>query len=97
MSAPGVGLADASTLGVSCLNVGMLQENAFGKRQQQKVQELAGSVQRWLIEGDGPAVVGLNEIHPSIADKVEDELHMLGLGVQKATNDSDALFWRPPR
>ena len=43
----------------------------FLKKQEDYVAQLARHVNTWL-RGD-PAVVGLNEIHPSIADKLDKE------------------------
>ena len=60
---------DASTLGVTACNVGMIQEDAFTKTQDSKVAELAGHVERWLEEG--PAMVGLHEIHPNSVTKLQ--------------------------
>ncbi len=81
----------ASTLGVTAVNVGMIQAESFGKSQDNMVAELAGHVEKWLEEG--PAVVGLNEIHPSIAMKLG---HMLALKVDVgiATHESNSLLWR---
>ena len=64
---------DASTLVVTAFNVGMIHENSFKKKQDQHVTELASHVKTWLR--GGPAVVGLNEIHPSIADKLVEKLY----------------------
>ena len=80
---------DAPTLGVTAFNVGMIQAHAFKKEQDEKVAELAGHVKQWLKEG--PAVVGLNEIHPSIAQKLVDELQQQQLNVGIATDDSNSL------
>ena len=96
MAAASVGFADASTLDVNCLNVGMMQEDAFGKNQTSKVIQLADTVSRWLREAPGPAVVGLNEIHSKIADHVQNQLHLQECYVMKATHGSDSLFWSPP-
>ena len=43
----------------------MIQAPSFEKLLDKKVAELAGHVKKWLEEG--PAVVGLNEIHPKTA------------------------------
>ena len=87
---------DASTLGVTAFNVGMIQEDAFtGKKykagkQDDNLEELAGHVQRWLEDG----VVGLNEIHPSLVQKLVKKLEERRLDVGHATSDSNSLFWR---
>jgi hypothetical protein len=86
---------DASTLGVTAFNVGMLQAISFAQRQDEKVAELAGHVKRWLEEG--PAVVGLNEIAPSIAKKLVEKLKEQKLDVDIATSDSNSLLWRTPQ
>ena len=83
---------DASTLGVTAFNVGMIQEDAFKLTQDEKLQELALHVATWLQEG--PAVVGLNEIHPRLVEKLALKLE-LNLGI--ATNDSNSLLWRTPQ
>ena len=64
---------DASTLTATAFNVGMIGEDSF--ETQQKVKQLARWVIEWL-EGTGGAVVGLNEIHPTIARKLWRQLHM---------------------
>ena len=86
---------DASTLGVTAFNVGMLQAISFAQTQDEKVAELAGHVKRWLEEG--PAVVGLNEIAPSIAKKLVEKLKEQKLDVDIATSDSNSLLWRTPQ
>ena len=83
---------DASTLGVTAFNVGMIQEVAFTKSQDSKVAELAGHVERWLEEG--PAVVGLNEIHESLVAKLQ---LVLKVDVDIAINESNCLLWRTPQ
>ena len=83
---------DASSLGVTAFNVGMIQEDAFTKMQDSKVAELAGYVERWLEEG--PAVVGLNEIHPHIVTKLQ---HKLKVDVDIAIHESNCLLWRTPQ
>ena len=75
--------ADASTLGVT----------AFGRMQDEKVAELARYVEQWLQLEDGPAVVGLNEVAPTIAQKVVEKLE-LEVGI--ATHDSNSVLWRTP-
>ena len=84
--------ADASTLGVTAFNVGMIHANAFFKTQGSKVAELAGYVERWLEEG--PAVVGLNEIHRDIVTKLLDKLKF---NVGFAFHESNCLLWRTPQ
>ena len=87
------GTPDASTLGATCWNVGMIDPFSFAKTQESKVAELAGHVNKWLQ--DGPAVVGINEIHPTIANYLVQCLRAHhGLAVGIATNDSDSLLWR---
>ena len=83
---------DASTLGVTAFNVGMIQEDAFIKTQDLKVAELASHVERWLEEG--PAVVGLNEIHPDIVAKL---WLVLKGDVDIAIDDSNCRLWRTPQ
>ena len=88
------GNPDASTLGATCFNVGMIEESSFARHGQTgKVIELAGSVFQWLR--DGPAVVGLNEIHPNIALALVEQLEKHhGLAVGIATHESNSLLWR---
>ena len=86
---------DASSLGVTAFNVGMIQENAFtGKKhkgqQDANLEELADLAQRWLEDG----VVGLNEIHPSLVQKLVKKLEERRLDVGNATSDSNSLLWR---
>ena len=93
--------ADASTLGtltVTALNVGMIQEDAYRSSQGVKVKKLAGHVLGWL-DGPGAAVVGLNEIHPTIAGELMRLLQQLAqaMGVQIATSESNSLLWRAPQ
>ena len=57
--------------------------------------ELAGHVKKWLEEG--PAVVGLNEIHPKIAQKLVEKLERQQLDVDIATDDSNSLLRRTPQ
>ena len=66
----GDGPPDASTLGVSALNVGMPEEHSFLKKQDKKVADLADIIEQWFDDMPGPAVVGLNEIAPGIANKL---------------------------
>ena len=85
---------DASTLVVTAFNVGMMNEKAFNflKKQEDYVAQLARHVNTWL-RGD-PAVVGLNEIHPSLVQKLVKKLEERRLDVGHATSDSNSLFWR---
>ena len=85
--------ADASTLGVTAFNVGMINPDSFGRMQDEKVAELARYVEQWLQLEDGPAVVGLNEIAPTIAQKVVEKLE---LEVDIVTHDSNSVLWRTP-
>ena len=79
--------ADASTLGVTAYNVGMIQANAFIKTQGSLVTKLAGYVESWLEEG--PAVVGLNEIHRDIVTKLHRKLKV---NVDIAIHESNCLL-----
>ena len=83
---------DASILGVTAINVGMPQADAFGWWQGMRVAELANHVTKWL--SDGPTVVGLNEIAPDIAEKLEKELEHRGLDVVIETHESNSLLWQ---
>ena len=88
---------DASTLGVSALNVGMPEEHSFGKRQSSKVAQLADIIERWLGDTQGPAVVGLNEIAPGIANNLVRELvEARVLNVGSAAHETNCLLWRAP-
>ena len=84
---------DASTLTVTAFNVGMPQADSFYMSQDEKVAKLAEYVMRWLEEG--PAAVGLNEIHSSIAQKLEQRL-ALKFNVGIFSDDSNSLLWRSP-
>ena len=88
--------ADASMLGATAFNVGMITDHAFKNTQDQKVAELAGHVEQWLVLDGGPAVVGLNEIAPNIAQKLVARLKRQGLDVEIATHESNSLLWRIP-
>ena len=88
---------DASMLGVTAFNVGMIQEDCFTSKkkygegkQDENLEQLAGHVQRWLEDG----VVGLNEIHPSLVQKLVKKLEERRLDVGHATSDSNSLLWR---
>ena len=86
-----------STLGVTAFNVGMISAGAYeasGTRDE-KVATLAGHVSSWL-RGEGPAVVGLNEIHTLIAGKLRAEVQKWGLVVDMAELESNCLLWRTP-
>ena len=85
---------DASTLWVTALNVGMLQANSFKKSQDEKVAKLAGRVEKWLEED--LAVVGLNEIHPSIAEKLKRALDEK-VNVRMFMHETNSLVWRIPQ
>ena len=87
---------DASTLGVTAFNVGMIDPKAFAKTQYDKVAELATHVKSWL-DSEELAVVGLNEIAPSIAEKLVEELERRKLDVGIATSESNSLLWRTPQ
>ena len=90
-----LGTPDASTLGATAFNVGMLQVDSFGNKHSARVNELAGYVKTWLE--DGPAVVGLNEIAPNIAEHLVERLqqhHKFNVGI--ATHQSNSVMWRNP-
>ena len=78
----------------TALQVGMLQADSFKHQQGVLVAKLAGHIKGWL-DGPGAAVVGLNEIHPTIARKLEQKLAQT-MGVQLATSYSNSLLWRAP-
>ena len=63
--------------------------------QDKEVAELAGHVKKWLEEGG--AVVGLNEIHPTIAEKLVKELKRQQLVVDIDTDASNSLLRRTPQ
>ena len=86
---------DASTLVVTAFNVGMLGERAAKKKQVLKdyAAQLAHHVDTWL-RGDPAGVVGLNEIHPSLVQKLVKKLEERQLSVGHATSDSNSLLWR---
>ena len=87
---------DASTLGVTAFNVGMISATAFTGSpwggQDAKVALLAGYVETWLEHG--PAVVGLNEIHATIVKKLQLKLKDV---VDVASHDTNCLLWRTPQ
>ena len=91
-------LSDASTLGVACINVGMQNEHRYGNKQDEKVDVLAGWVREWLnVLGEGEdVVVGINELHPTIATKLVELLcggaDAVNVGV--FTHYSNTLLWR---
>jgi len=86
--------SDASTLRVTAFNVGMPQADCFIKSQDAKVAMLAGFVEEWL--DDGLAVVGLNEIHSSIAQKLEQALApKFNVGIY--SDGTNSLLWRLPQ
>ena len=45
---------------------------------------------------EGPAVVGLNETHPDIAEKLVNELRRKKVDVEIATHESNSVLWRTP-
>ena len=84
---------DASTLTVTAFSVGMPQADCFINSQDEKVEMLAGRVKEWLDEG--LAVVGLNEIHSSIAQKLEQALApKFNVGIY--SDGTNSLLWRLP-
>ena len=86
---------DASTLGVTGFNVGMPQKDNFLSSQDSKVEKLAAFVKEWLEEG--PVVVGLNEIHHDIAEKLVMELRKNNkVDVEIATHETNCVLWRTP-
>ena len=90
-SPPAPHYPDASTLGVTAFNVGMIAENSFYQSQDEKVEELASHVRMWLEER--PAVVGLNEIHPNIGKKLQSVLQQ-EVDVDIAAHESNCILWR---
>ena len=91
---PGGDAPDASMLGVACLNVGMMTAASFTRKpatQDAKIAELAENVIGWLAGGF--AVVGLNEIHDSLAAKLVDECRRRGTLVERQTDDTNAMLW----
>ena len=49
-----------------------------------------------MVSEVGPAVVGVNEIHSSIAEKLVAQLEQhFDVGI--ATSDSNSLLWRTPQ
>ena len=84
----------ALALKVTAFNVGMIQADAHTSKNQQeeKIKTLAELVKEWLREGN--AVVGLNEIHLSIAEKLVEQLQHRDVEVEKAFNDTDCLLWQ---
>ena len=84
--------ADASTLCCTAFNVGMNMPSSFATSQDEKLQILAGHVQKWLDQ-PGPAVVGLNELAAPLQQKlVLDKLGNVPIGL--AANDTNCLLWR---
>ncbi len=84
-----------STLRVTAFNVGMIHANSFGAAQDDKVDTLADYVSSWLL-GEGPAVVGLNELHGTITNNLVAMLALKGLLVETAQHESNCLLWRTP-
>ena len=82
------------------MNVGMIQADSFKSTQALKVKKLAGHVLEWL-DGQGAAVVGLNEIHPTIVEKLMRVLETHGTpqtrNIQLARCESNSLLWRAPQ
>ena len=52
---------------------------------------MASHVRMWLEEG--PAVVGLNEIHPSIGKKLQSVLQQ-EVDMEIAIHESNCILWR---
>ena len=72
----------------------MLQADSFKESRDEKVAKLAGHVETWLEEG--LAAVGLNEIHPSIAEKVKRALEeKVNVGIYM--HETNSLVWRIPQ
>ena len=92
------GHRDASTLTVTAFNVGMLERDSFKGQQKVKVKKLALIVLEWLTEPGG-AVVGLNEIHLEIAEKLRNELRQKApaMDVQTISSQSNTLLWCAPQ
>jgi hypothetical protein len=82
-------LSDASSLGAICINVGMTNEDSYGLEQDAKVQQLADWLTQWL--NGGAAVVGINELHPTIAKKLAARLGAFHAGI--ATDETNSLVW----
>ena len=88
---------DASTLVVSCLNVGMNTADAFSGSQEEKLESLADIVHKWLFkEDDRCSVVGLNELHETLGKILVEKLRERGLEVESAQSDTNALLWPTP-
>ena len=103
MSAAGPSLAassdaDASMLSVTAFNAGMIAEDSFKRSQGPKVNTLARWVIEWL-EGPYGAVVGLNEIHQTIAEKLLVELRGSApfMRIDSAVLQTNCLIWRAPQ
>ena len=101
MPSPGASTpADASTLGeasklkLTSLNVGMNEAGSFAGSQGAKVKTLARHVQVFLA-GPDAAVVGFNELHSTIADKVMRVLEQVAPtdNFQIATRGTNSLLW----
>ena len=56
--------------------------------------ELAKHVKHWLEDSEGPAVVGLNEINPVLAGKLEQKLRSadFNLDIGRVTRKSNTLL-----
>ena len=69
----------------------LYEQKKYGEgKQDENLEQLAGHVQRWLKDG----VVGLNEIHWSLVQKLLKKLVERQLAVGHATCDSNTLLWR---
>ena len=86
---------DSESLSVVAFNVGLIQQVAFKKTQDDKVRELGWFIGRWLRD-HGVAVVGLKEIHETIASKLKVELLRNHHDVNVVTQDTNALVWCTP-
>ena len=88
----------ASMLSATAFNVGMPQEDAFKATQAEKILELAGWVIQWM-DGPGGAVVGLQEVHPTIAGKLLVLLQSRAPGMQidSAVQSTNCVLWRAPQ
>ena len=85
---------DASTLGATAFNVGMITAtaNSFATCQDTMLAKLADIVEEWLPAGS-PNVVGLNEIHPTLVPMVVAKLRQW-LFVEFASCGTNTLMWR---
>ena len=67
-----------------------------GNKQDDKVGKLAEWVESWQAQDLGPAAVGLNEIHSTIAEKLAQELQRRNAPVRTCTHESNSVLWRTP-